>query len=495
MDLFIKHVYLSPDRKVSKKRAYLEFYVECKERNLKPAHYNTFLNRIKELSPYEVTRKREGKMKAESLYGSSEKSFEVSYPLEVIQIDHTPLDVQVVDETYRKPIERPYVMVAIDVYSRMIYGLYLTLEKPGLFSVGQTILRGALRKEEYLSELGVEGKWEVWGLPKNLTIHTDNASEFRSKDFTRFCEEFGITLAYRPKKTPNYGGHVERFFRTLNSEIHNLPGSTFSNPQKRGEYESEKKAVFTLNELEKWMAHWIANVYHKKIHTELKTTPESKFREGILGNETQKGTGLPPLITGQEAERLKIALLPSFQRTVQKDGVHFKNVRYYDNVLKPFIRFGEKANAEKEKYLFKYDPRDVRFIYFLHPEHHTYYKISCRDKRLPKVSIWDLNKAIEYLKEQNLKEFNEDEIIKALKKLYEIEQKAVEKSKEVKRRRSSRKHHQEKEKLEEKYVKRDNADVKRSEIQTESETISNTPRERFKPSLFEIDEDETFEID
>ncbi len=484
MEFFIQNVYLSKDRKVSKKRAYLEFLIECKDRGLTPAHYNTFLNRIREISPYEITRKREGKVKAQSLYGASEKSFEANYPLEIIQIDHTPLDIQVVDEIYRQPIGRPYITVALDVYSRMIYGFYLTLEKPSLFSVGQVILQGALRKEQYLEDLGVKGKWEIWGLPKNLTIHTDNASEFRSKDFTRFCEEFGINLAYRPKKTPNYGGHIERFFRTLNSEIHNLYGSTFSNPQKRGEYKSENKAVFTLSELEQWIAHFIVNVYHKKIHSEIQTTPEKKFQEGILGNERQKGIGLPPVIVGQEAERLKIALLPSFQRIIQKDGVHFKNVRYYDNVLKPFIRYGEKANKEKQKYLFKYDPRDMRFVYFLHPEHNTYYKIGCRDKRLPKVSIWDLNKAISYLKERNVKDYNEDEIIKAIKELHKIEQKALEKSKEIKRKKSSRKHHQKKEQLEEKYISQNKDTL--PEI-TEKNTLPD--------SIFDVDEDETFEID
>lgn len=484
MEFFIQNVYLSKDRKVSKKRAYLEFLIECKDRGLTPAHYNTFLNRIREISPYEITRKREGKVKAQSLYGASEKPFEANYPLEIIQIDHTPLDIQVVDEIYRQPIGRPYITVALDVYSRMIYGFYLTLEKPSLFSVGQVILQGALRKEQYLEDLSVKGKWEIWGLPKNLTIHTDNASEFRSKDFTRFCEEFGINLAYRPKKTPNYGGHIERFLETLNSEIHNLYGSTFSNPQKRGEYKSENKAVFTLSELEQWIAHFIVNVYHKKIHSEIQTTPEKKFQEGILGNEHQKGIGLPPVIVGQEAERLKIALLPSFQRTIQKDGVHFKNVRYYDNVLKPFIRYGEKANKEKQKYLFKYDPRDMRFVYFLHPEHNTYYKIGCRDKRLPKVSIWDLNKAIKYLKEKNIKDYNEDEIIKAIKELLKIEQKALEKSKEIKRKKSSRKHHQKKEQLEEKYIS-----------QNQDTLSENTENNTLPDSIFDVDEDETFEID
>ncbi len=500
MDYYIKNVYMSNERKISIKRAYSEFLVACNQIGLKPVHYNTFLNRIREIHPYEIIKKREGKVKAESLYGASEKPFEANYPLEIIQIDHTPLDIQVVDEIYREPIGRPYITVAIDIYSRMIYGFYISLERPSLFSVGQAILQGALRKEEYLQEIGVEGKWEVWGLPKNLTIHTDNAGEFRSKDFTRFCEEFGINLAYRPKKTPKYGGHIERFLRTLNSEIHNLPGSTFSNPQKRGEYKSEEKAVFTLSELEKWIAHWIVNIYHKRVHSEIKTTPEKKFRDGILGTDKQVGIGLPPLITGHEAERLKIALLPSFQRTIQKDGIHFKGIRYYDNILKPFIRYGEKANQEKQKYTFKYDPRDMRFLYFLHPEHKTYHKISCRDKRFPKISLWELNKVHQYLKEKNLKEYDEEQIIRAIKQLFQIEKQSIEKSKETKRRISSKKYHQGKQKLEEKYINTsnnsDNSDNKDDfeNLKKEGKQKENQ-NQTSKKSIFDIKDDEAFEIE
>jgi len=39
-----------------------------------------------------------------------------SWPLAVVQIDHTPVDLIVVDEQYRRPIGRPYLTVAIDVY-------------------------------------------------------------------------------------------------------------------------------------------------------------------------------------------------------------------------------------------------------------------------------------------------------------------------------------------------------------------------------------------
>lgn len=36
--------------------------------------------------------------------------------------------------------------------------------------------------------------------------------------------------------------------------VHELPGTTFSNPQERGRYDSQRLAVLTVGELERWPA-------------------------------------------------------------------------------------------------------------------------------------------------------------------------------------------------------------------------------------------------
>ena len=61
-------------------------------------------------------------------------------------------------------------------------------------------------------------------------------------------QEYGVTLHWRPVARPHYGGHIERLLGTLNHEIHNLPGSTFSNPQARGAYKAYTGAMnFSLS--------------------------------------------------------------------------------------------------------------------------------------------------------------------------------------------------------------------------------------------------------
>ena len=478
MEDVIETVYLNPTKRVSVKRTYQVLVLRCREAGIKPPHINTLRNRIKELSPFIVTKKREGITVAQGRYGASAESFEAEYPLEVIQTDHTQLDIIVVDEQNREPIGRPYLTLAMDVYSRMVYGYYLSLEAPGYFSVAQALLMGILPKDSILRELGIEGRWEIWGIPDR--IHVDNAKEFRSSHLENFCQEYGIALDYRPRKTPHYGGHIERLIRTINQEIHNLPGTTFSNTVQKKEYKPEKYAAFTLPELERWLVQYIVNYYHKRIHTELGMTPEEKYRIGIFGDGRIKGRGLPRLITGEEAKKLWLSLLPSFRRTIQKDGVHFEGLRYFDSVFKPFIRSVRKGERPGT-YTFKYDPRNIKFIYFRHPETGEYYRIPCRDRRLPEISLWEFRNL---KKKLNLrKKYNEMQLVEDIRRLIEMEGEVEKKSKKVKRRKSTCSSHSFRRKVEDRTIGNPESERKKS------------PDESFRiPEFEDVDNIEPFEI-
>ncbi|WP_187648733.1 Mu transposase C-terminal domain-containing protein [Nitrosophilus labii] len=356
------------------------------EQGLKKISYATVWRMVSQIDERYAFKKREGNKKFANLIEESPNTFEAKYPLEIVQTDHTPLDIQIVDETYRKPIGRPTLTLAIDVYSRMIYGFCLTLEAPGLYSVGKTIYMGLISKENYLKELGIEGEWKIYGIPN--TIHVDNAKEFRSKGLETFCSVMGINLEFRPKGRPKSGGHIERAIKTFNIQIHKLKGTTFSNPQERGDYDSEKNAIFTLKELEKYLTEWIVNYYHKKPHKGLNgLTPEEKFQEGLYGDSENPPVALRMLQSEEEKRFAKISLLPFEERTIQKAGVELFGVKYYDESLIPFIT----PPKSKEKYIFRYDPYDLRKIYFFHPDLKEYIEIPAKKRFLPAISKWDVS--------------------------------------------------------------------------------------------------------
>src|SRR5262249_11075350 len=109
----------------------------CWHANVSPPSGNTIRQRIRTLPVHETLTRREGakaaRAKTRPVYGQSPES---PYPLAVVQMDHTPVDLIVVDEASREPIGRPYLTLAIDVFSRCIAGMCLSLEAPSAVSVG-----------------------------------------------------------------------------------------------------------------------------------------------------------------------------------------------------------------------------------------------------------------------------------------------------------------------------------------------------------------------
>jgi putative transposase len=407
-----------------------EVLIRCKNAGLKPPYGSTIRKRIHQVSEYKTMFYREGKKAADHKFSPKTGSFPgADSPLSVIQIDHTKLDIIVVDETYRRPIGRPWITLAVDIFSRMVTGFYISLDPPGALGTGLCICNSILPKETTLARLDVSGEWPCWGVMQ--TIHLDNAKEFRGAMLKRACEEYNIELNWRPVATPHYGGHIERLLGTFLRELHTLPGTTFSNPKDRKNYNSEKEAVFTLFELEKYLTTFIANVYHRRIHKSLSTTPIAKYNEGIFGTIDQIGTGVPARLFAETKLRM-----PFFERTIQDYGVVMDNVHYYHDVLRRWINSSEPGkgrNRVKKKFIFKRDPRDISVIYFYDPELKEYFPIPYRNTSRPAMSIWEFNEIISKLKDQGKEEFNEDMIFEAYDILRKMESEAIKKTLKTKK--------------------------------------------------------------
>lgn len=80
---------------------------------LKPHSRKPILARLKALDLRIVARARLQPGEAASLYDFVPRNYQVSRALEVVQIDHTPMDVIVVDEARLLPIGRPWLTLAV----------------------------------------------------------------------------------------------------------------------------------------------------------------------------------------------------------------------------------------------------------------------------------------------------------------------------------------------------------------------------------------------
>ncbi|MEO6675879.1 MAG: Mu transposase C-terminal domain-containing protein [Pseudomonas sp.] len=221
---------------------------------------------IAKLDPYEVDVHRLGKFAAKKKHRAAVEILTVDGILDRWEIDHTLLDVLLVDDETGLVIGRPYFTVVLDKFSRMVMGYLLHLSAPNTETVLRVIERSIRPKAELLKRFPkVEHEWRAHGLPARLV--PDNAAEFHSRDMISGFNELGIEIMYPRSRGPELKGSVERFFRTQNMGfIHNLPGTTFSNSKKKGDYKSEKHACFTLPQLEAGIVKWIVDGYHQTPH-------------------------------------------------------------------------------------------------------------------------------------------------------------------------------------------------------------------------------------
>ena len=398
---------------------------ECKKMNIIAPHSNTIRNRIESISEYEKLKKQGSKSIARTRYEPTPNKFEADYPLQLIEIDHTPCDIILVDDEHRLPIGRPWITVAIDIYSRMIVGYYLSMNPPSVTSVGMCVSNTILPKDTLLAKFDVNANWNVWGFPE--TIHVDNGADFRADAVKKAGLAHGINIEFRPVGRANFGGHIERVIGTLMHEIHNLPGTTFSNIKQRGEYDSDANASMTFFEFEKWLVTFITKIYHKRVHNSLSLTPEQQWEEGLFGDENSIGFIQKP----SSNSTIILDFLPIYERTIQKNGVNIDGLNYYDHVLR--AKINQTENGKKKQFIFKRDPRDISYVWFYEESTKEYFKIPVANQNMPSMTAWEFDSIKTNLKNKGLKRVNQDAILEAREELHNQIQLSVKNSKKARR--------------------------------------------------------------
>lgn len=377
----------------------------CRQQGLRAPSRATIERRITQLDPVETATHRDGPDAGRALQSAAGLVPPVRRPLEQVQIDHTVVDVIVVDERHRLPIGRPYVTVAIDVFSRCIVGLVVTLEAPSALSVGLCLVHMVTDKQSWLERIHAPVSWPMSGKPAELYL--DNAAEFKSEALRRGCEQHGVKLRYRPPGQPHYGGIVERMIGTMMQSVHDLPGTTFSNPSERGSYDSEKTASFTVRELERWLTLAVSS-YHGQVHRGIGQTPAGRWAAGLQAN------GKPVTVTNAAA--FLIDFLPVIRRTLTRTGFTIDHVQYFSDSLKPWIARRDKL----DRFTIRRDPRDISRIWVLDPEGANYIDVPYRRMSHLPVSVWEQRAAITALRTAGSEEVDEAALFRTIEKMRQV---------------------------------------------------------------------------
>lgn len=173
------------------------------------------------------------------------------------------MDLVLLDDHRREPLGRPYITVAVDTFSRMVAGFYISLDSPFSVSVAMYIQHAMATKESDLQQFDMDIEWPIWG-PIG-TLQTDNAKEFRSKTLKTACDEYGINLEHRPVNQPNFGGIIERVIGTaMKRKSKRSRSHVFTYSEKR-DYDVEGNAQMTIDDLRRHMTVWIP-LYITTVH-------------------------------------------------------------------------------------------------------------------------------------------------------------------------------------------------------------------------------------
>ncbi|WP_334182239.1 Mu transposase C-terminal domain-containing protein [Novosphingobium sp.] len=386
---------------------------ECRKSGIRPPSTKAITARVQALPPVSTARRRLGAKAANDRWEPNRAAMEAGFALEVVQSDHTLVDVIVVDDLYRKPIGRPWLTVMIDIASRTIPGFHLDLLAPSAVSVGMCMRHAVLPKDDWLAERGLAAPWPNYGLMDRL--HLDNAREHHSEALRRGCRTYSIELEYRPIKRPHFGGHIERLIGTMMGAVHLLPGTTFSNVLEKGEYDADGRACMTMAELEAWLTAQIIGPYHAERHRSLGIPPSLAWDEAIARRPELMRLPLDPGC-------FLFDFLPCASRAVTPNGIELFNTHYWDDALPCwYTRHGQRMAV-------RWDPRDLSRVWLELPDG-DHLEVPYRDLRRPAITRWEQRQAVQAIRAKGLDARNEALIFAAVETQRAIISEAAHKTK------------------------------------------------------------------
>ncbi len=375
----IEAIYLQPERPTLK-RLLRQVRQDCAAAGLKPPSMNAIRARVSARSLRERTKAREGAAVAENRFRQVKPGLRPQRPLQVVQIDHTKVDIMLVDDITRACIGRPWLTLVLDVHTRMVAGLTLSLDPPSAAGTALAVTQAILPKAEWLVDRGINLAWPAHGVPE--LIHVDNGAEFHSRAFERGCQQHGIRIEYRPPATPRFGGHIERLMGTLMGRVH----------------DSEARSVLSFRAFERILALEVLGPYHNEVHQGLGQSPAAAWAAGVTGMTVRAPA---------EPEALLLDFLPFEERAIRRDGVRLFNVLYQDGGLAHIVNDGGA------RLRVKYDPRDLSAV-FVELASGEHVRVPYADIGRPAVTLWEHRLACKRLREAGRRTVDEHAIFAAV---------------------------------------------------------------------------------
>ena len=332
--------------------------------------YKSFNQRIKSLPPYPVAVARHGKFKADQWFAYCSSHIPPTRILERVEIDHTPLDLILLDDELSIPLGRPYLTLIVDVFSGCVLGFHLSYRSPSYVSAAKAIVHAIKPKSFEGLDIEFQNEWPCFGKFENLVV--DNGAEFWSKSLEHACKEAGINIQFNPVRKPWLKPFVERFFGMINEYfLTEIPGKTFSNILEKEDYNPEKDAIMRFSTFVEEFHRWIVDIYHQDSNSRETRIPIKQWQRGF--------DVYPPLqMSIDDEERFKVLMFITDQRTLTRNGFKFEELMYDSTALADYRKHYPQTKDTIKK-IIKIDPDDLSSIHVYLEELGGYLKVPCTD--------------------------------------------------------------------------------------------------------------------
>ena len=323
----------------------------------------TLSRRVQEIDLFRRIAAREGTARARMVCRSVMDGAGAAYPLQRVEVDHTPLNWVVVCDRTGLPLGRPLLTVMVDAFSGYVLGIYLSFYGPGLSSVSGVIRNAVMPKGDFVRGVKLEHRWLAEGIPDELIL--DNGLEFHAIAFKLMAWELASDLMFCRVRTPWLKPHVERFFASLNhltlsrGRIHKRVANVMN-------LDPRKDAAIKFSDLVKGLIMFVADVHPFEINERKLARPYDLMMEGMAD--------CPPVAYPGDMDALRLTSALSKQLTIGPGGIELHGLPYGGAELFPM----RKTFGERFKTLVKWDPDDMAWLWIQNPADHTWVQSPCR---------------------------------------------------------------------------------------------------------------------
>lgn len=324
----------------------------------------TLYNRIKSIPKEVVNEARLGRQQAQVENRLIQGHMPADFPLDVVEIDHTPMNLYVIDDLSHLPLGRPWLTAIKDRKSGVLLGFYISFQATGLQSIFGAI-KHSLHSHHAAYEIwdGINNPWPAFG--RGWRYVSDRGKDFLSLHYRSAITSLGSLYEHCKRRTPWLKGSVERFFLTLEKTLfETIKGKTFSSLLERGDYDPAKQAVMRFSMLVYLMHKWAADFHNITPNSRTLASPLELWNEGIMS---------APQAYPADISALNVILGKRYKGMLSHEGIRYKRLTYSGTELKDLVmEVGVGRMVE-----FTEVAEDVSYINVKHPRTSQYFRVSC----------------------------------------------------------------------------------------------------------------------